>query len=48
VVSETESTFIPQGEVHRLKNPDTIPLEIIEIQSGSYLGEYYIVRYQDD
>ncbi len=37
----------PRGEVHRLANPGSIPLEIIEVQSGSYLGEDDIVRYLD-
>jgi mannose-1-phosphate guanylyltransferase/mannose-6-phosphate isomerase len=44
---ENESTYIPMGERHRLENPGTIPLEVIEIQSGSYLGEDDIVRYED-
>lgn len=44
---ENESTYIPIGEKHRLENPGEIPLEIIEIQSGSYLGEDDIVRYED-
>jgi mannose-1-phosphate guanylyltransferase/mannose-6-phosphate isomerase len=44
---ENESTFIPIGERHRLENPGNIPLEIIEIQSGSYLGEDDIVRFED-
>jgi mannose-1-phosphate guanylyltransferase/mannose-6-phosphate isomerase len=47
LLSENQSTYIPVGEVHRLKNPGTIPLEIIEIQSGSYLGEDDIVRFED-
>jgi mannose-1-phosphate guanylyltransferase/mannose-6-phosphate isomerase len=46
-LTENQSTYIPVGEVHRLKNPDTIPLEIIEVQSGSYLGEDDIVRIED-
>jgi mannose-1-phosphate guanylyltransferase/mannose-6-phosphate isomerase len=46
-LSENQSTFIPLGQIHRLKNPGTIPLEIIEVQSGSYLGEDDIVRYED-
>jgi mannose-1-phosphate guanylyltransferase/mannose-6-phosphate isomerase len=46
-LTENQSTYIPLGEVHRLANPGTIPLEIIEVQSGSYLGEDDIVRYQD-
>lgn len=45
---ENESTFIPIGTKHRLKNPGMIPLEIIEVQSGSYLGEDDIVRFEDD
>jgi mannose-1-phosphate guanylyltransferase/mannose-6-phosphate isomerase len=44
---ENESTYIPIGEKHRLENPGNIPLEIIEIQSGSYLGEDDIVRFAD-
>lgn len=47
VLSENQSTYIPLGQVHRLANPGTIPLEIIEVQSGSYLGEDDIVRYED-
>jgi mannose-1-phosphate guanylyltransferase/mannose-6-phosphate isomerase len=46
-LSENQSTFIPLGQLHRLRNPGTIPLEIIEVQSGSYLGEDDIVRYED-
>ena len=46
-LTENQSTYIPLGEVHRLKNPGTIPLEIIEVQSGSYLGEDDIVRFED-
>ena len=47
ILSENQSTYIPLGEVHRLANPGTIPLEIIEVQSGSYLGEDDIVRFED-
>ncbi len=47
-LSENESTFIPLGAVHRLENPGRIPLEIIEVQSGAYLGEDDIVRFEDD
>lgn len=47
LLTENQSTYIPLGEVHRLSNPGTIPLEIIEVQSGSYLGEDDIVRYED-
>lgn len=47
-VSENESTFIPLGTLHSLENPGCIPLELIEIQSGSYLGEDDIVRFKDE
>jgi mannose-6-phosphate isomerase-like protein (cupin superfamily) len=44
LLSENESTFIPVGKKHRLHNPGPVALEIIEVQSGSYLGEDDIVR----
>ena len=47
LVTENQSTYISLGEKHRLANPGTIPLEIIEVQSGSYLGEDDIVRFED-
>jgi mannose-1-phosphate guanylyltransferase/mannose-6-phosphate isomerase len=47
LLGENESTFIPLGNVHRLANPGKVPLEIIEVQSGSYLGEDDIVRLED-
>lgn len=47
LLSENESTYIPIGVRHRLENPGSLPLEIIEVQSGSYLGEDDIVRYDD-
>jgi mannose-1-phosphate guanylyltransferase/mannose-6-phosphate isomerase len=47
-VHENESTFIPIGSKHRLENPGKIDLELIEVQSGSYLGEDDIMRYDDD
>lgn len=47
LVSENESTFIPLGTRHRLQNPGCVPLEMIEVQSGSYLGEDDIVRFED-
>ncbi len=47
LLTENESTFIPVGASHRLQNPGTIPLEIIEVQSGGYLGEDDIVRFDD-
>ncbi|WP_186118507.1 hypothetical protein, partial [Burkholderia gladioli] len=43
-----ESTYIPLGTVHRLGNPGKTPLEIIEVQSGTYLGEDDIVRFEDN
>ena len=46
-LQENQSTFIPQGQTHRLANPGVEPLEIIEVQSGSYLGEDDIVRFED-
>ncbi len=48
LLTENQSTYIPLGEIHRLANPGAIPLEIIEVQSGSYLGEDDIVRFEDD
>ena len=47
LLSENQSTYIPLGVTHRLVNPGTIPLELIEVQSGSYLGEDDIVRFED-
>jgi len=47
IVSENESAYIPLGTTHRLENPGKMPLEIIEVQSGSYLGEDDIVRFDD-
>lgn len=47
-LTENQSTYIPSGTVHRLENPGKIDLELIEVQTGSYLGEDDIVRLQDD
>ncbi len=47
LLSENQSTYIPLGTTHRLANPGKVPLEIIEVQSGSYLGEDDIVRFED-
>ena len=47
ILSENESTYIPVGVVHALENPGKVPLEMIEVQSGSYLGEDDIVRFED-
>ena len=46
-LTENQSTYIPQGQTHRLANPGSEPLEIIEVQSGGYLGEDDIVRFED-
>jgi mannose-1-phosphate guanylyltransferase/mannose-6-phosphate isomerase len=46
-LTENQSTYIPRGQTHRLSNPGEMPLEIIEVQSGSYLGEDDIVRFED-
>jgi mannose-6-phosphate isomerase-like protein (cupin superfamily) len=46
-LNENESTYIPLGSVHRLSNPGTTPLELIEVQTGGYLGEDDIVRFKD-
>ena len=48
LLGENESTFIPLGSVHRLRNPGRVPLEIVEVQSGSYLEEDDIIRLQDN
>ncbi len=48
LLSENESTFIPIGAAHRIENPGKVPLHIVEVQSGSYLGEDDIVRYEDN
>ncbi|STX28739.1 mannose-1-phosphate guanylyltransferase [Legionella beliardensis] len=47
LLTENESTYIPVGKVHTLENPGIIPLEVIEVQTGSYLGEDDIVRFED-
>jgi mannose-1-phosphate guanylyltransferase/mannose-6-phosphate isomerase len=47
LLTEDQSTYIPLGMTHRLTNPGVIPLELIEVQTGSYLGEDDIVRFQD-
>lgn len=46
-LSQNQSTYIPIGEIHRLENPGTVPLEIIEVQLGGYLGEDDIIRLED-
>ena len=47
LVSENQSVFIPLGTTHRLENPGKLPMVLIEVQTGSYLGEDDIVRYED-
>ena len=47
-LKENQSTYIPKGEIHRLENCEETPLEIIEIQTGKYLGEDDIIRLEDD
>ncbi|MBB1441337.1 cupin domain-containing protein, partial [Shewanella sp. SG41-4] len=47
LLTENESTYIPIGQIHALENPGVLPLELIEVQSGSYLGEDDIVRFED-
>jgi len=47
ILSENESTYIPLGSIHALENPGKVNLELIEVQSGSYLGENDIVRFED-
>ena len=46
-MSENESVYIPIGETHSLENPGKMPLELIEVQSGAYLGEDDIIRFED-
>jgi len=48
LLSENESTFIPIGATHRIENPGKVALHLIEVQSGSYLGEDDIVRFEDN
>ena len=47
ILTENQSVYIPLGAVHRLENPGKLPLTLIEVQTGSYLGEDDIVRYED-
>jgi mannose-6-phosphate isomerase-like protein (cupin superfamily) len=47
LVQENESIYLPLGAIHRMENPGKIPLTVIEVQSGSYLGEDDIVRFED-
>jgi mannose-6-phosphate isomerase-like protein (cupin superfamily) len=47
LIAENESTYIPIGCKHRLENPGKVPLSIIEVQTGGYLGEDDIIRFED-
>lgn len=47
LVTENQSVYIPLGAVHRMENPGKVPLTLIEVQTGSYLGEDDIIRYED-
>ena len=47
LVGENQSIFIPLGAVHRMENPGKVPMVLIEVQTGSYLGEDDIIRYED-
>jgi mannose-1-phosphate guanylyltransferase/mannose-6-phosphate isomerase len=47
ILTENQSTYIPLGNKHRLRNPGKVPIEIIEVPSGAYLGEDDIVRFED-
>ena len=47
LISENQSVYIPLGAVHRLENPGKLPMVLIEVQTGSYLGEDDIIRYED-
>jgi mannose-6-phosphate isomerase-like protein (cupin superfamily) len=47
LVSENQSVYIPLGAVHRMENPGKVPMVLIEVQTGTYLGEDDIVRYED-
>jgi mannose-6-phosphate isomerase len=48
ILCSNQSTYVPQAKTHRLENPGVIPLVVIEVQNGDYLGEDDIVRFQDD
>ena len=48
IIHQNQSTYVPQGHVHRLENPGVIPLVLIEVQNGEYLGEDDIIRFEDD
>jgi len=47
LLTENQSIYIPLGAIHRMENPGKVPMVLIEVQTGSYLGEDDIIRYQD-
>ena len=47
LLSENESVYVPLGAIHRLENPGKVPMVLIEVQTGGYLGEDDIIRYDD-
>jgi mannose-1-phosphate guanylyltransferase/mannose-6-phosphate isomerase len=47
LVSENQSVYVPLGAVHRMENPGKVAMELIEVQTGTYLGEDDIIRYED-
>jgi len=47
LLTENQSVYIPLGAVHRMENPGKVPMVLIEVQTGSYLGEDDIIRYED-
>ena len=47
LLEEGQSVYIPLGAIHRLENPGTVPMVLIEVQTGNYLGEDDIIRYED-
>ena len=47
LVTENQSVYVPLGSVHRMENPGKVPMVLIEVQTGAYLGEDDIIRYED-
>lgn len=47
LISENQSVYIPLGAIHRMENPGKVPMVMIEVQTGAYLGEDDIIRYED-
>ena len=48
IITEGQSVYIPLGAVHRMQNPGKMPMVLIEVQTGAYLGEDDIIRYEDE